>query len=56
VDIGRALRSGLVTRPVAQTLADTAAWAAAHDGEHPGVGLPRERENELLAALSKLQN
>jgi 2'-hydroxyisoflavone reductase len=56
VDIGRALRSGLITRPVAQTVADTAAWAATHDGEHPGVGLPRERENDLLTALSKLQN
>lgn len=56
VDIGRALRSGLITRPAAQTVADTASWAATHDGEHAGVGLPRERENELLAVLSKLQN
>jgi 2'-hydroxyisoflavone reductase len=54
VDIARALQSGLVTRPVAQIVADTAAWAAAHDGEHAGVGLPLERERDLLASLAKL--
>jgi 2'-hydroxyisoflavone reductase len=54
VDIGRALQSGLVTRPVAQIVADTAAWAAVHDGEHAGVGLTLERERDLLMTLAKL--
>jgi 2'-hydroxyisoflavone reductase len=50
VDIGRALASGLVCRPLAQTVADTAAWAVAHDGEHAGVGLGAEREAAVRAA------
>ena len=48
--IDRALATGLHCRPLAQTLADTAAWAAQHDGEHAGVGLTPEREQALLAA------
>jgi len=50
VDITRALQTGLACRPLAQTVADTAAWAVAHDGPHAGVGLAPEREAALLAA------
>jgi 2'-hydroxyisoflavone reductase len=50
VAIARALRTGLVCRPLAQTLADTAAWARADDAEHAGVGLAPDREAALLAA------
>jgi 2'-hydroxyisoflavone reductase len=50
IDIMRALRSGLVCRPLAETVADTAAWAQAHDGPHADVGLSPEREAALLAA------
>jgi 2'-hydroxyisoflavone reductase len=48
-DIRRALATGLQTRPLAQTLADTATWAAGQP-DHPGVGLAPEREAALLAA------
>lgn len=48
-DIKRAKATGFLSRPLAQTLADTAAWAA--DQKPPaGVGLQPEREAELLAA------
>jgi 2'-hydroxyisoflavone reductase len=51
VDIGRALATGLATRPLEQTLADTLAWArAANDPDRPGTGLTREREAALFAA------
>lgn len=49
-DIRRALAAGLRCRPLAQTFADTAAWATAHDGPRAGVGLAPEREAALLAA------
>lgn len=58
-DIARALATGLQCRPMAQTLADIAAWAAANGGgpvqsdgapPRPGVGLAPEREAALLAA------
>ncbi len=52
-DIGRALRSGLRCRPLAQTLADTAAWARLHapgPGGTPPPGLTAQREEALLAA------
>jgi 2'-hydroxyisoflavone reductase len=58
VDITRAVAAGLQCRPLAQTLADTAAWAATvpapagTDGPpRPAVGLAAERESDLLAAL-----
>lgn len=50
VCIARALASGLVCRPLAETLRDTLAWAQAEPREHPGIGLAPERERELLAA------
>lgn len=51
VDIGRARAAGLTTRPLAETLADTAAWARdAQDPERPGTGLAPEREAALRAA------
>jgi 2'-hydroxyisoflavone reductase len=53
VDIRRALASGLRCRPLAETAADTAAWAAAHDGPHAGIGLAPEREAALLAAWAQ---
>jgi 2'-hydroxyisoflavone reductase len=58
-DIGRALATGLHCRPLAQTFADTAAWAAQHGGgplplaggpPRPAVGLSLEREAALLQA------
>ncbi len=57
VSIARAVASGLRCRPLAQTLADTAAWAAAQpavsaagDGpSRPPVGMAPEREAALLA-------
>ena len=58
-DIGRALATGLQCRPLAQTLADTAAWAAEQGGmpaplpgapQRPAVGLAPEREAALRAA------
>ncbi|HSM21889.1 MAG TPA: NAD-dependent epimerase/dehydratase family protein, partial [Rubrivivax sp.] len=59
VDIARALASGLQCRPLAATLADTAAWAAEADRAaagtaegppRPAVGLDAAREAALLAA------
>jgi 2'-hydroxyisoflavone reductase len=57
VDITRAVAAGLRCRPLEQTLADTAAWAAtlaataATDGPaRPATGLVPEREAALLAA------
>jgi 2'-hydroxyisoflavone reductase len=58
-DIGRALATGLQCRPLAQTLADTAAWAAAEGGgpvqsagtpPRPAVGLAPAREAALREA------
>lgn len=48
VDIARARAAGLVCRPLADTLRDTAAWAA-QAPMPPNVGLAAEREAELLA-------
>jgi 2'-hydroxyisoflavone reductase len=48
-DIGRALATGLQCRPLAQTIADTAAWAA-HEGGKPGIGVCASREAALLQA------
>jgi 2'-hydroxyisoflavone reductase len=56
VDITRALDTGLACRPLAQTVMDTAAWAAcappapADAPPRPAVGLAPEREAALLAA------
>ena len=56
VDIGRALATGLQTRPLAQTVTDTASWAASAPPlllggpMRPHVGLSAEREAALVAA------
>jgi 2'-hydroxyisoflavone reductase len=49
VDIRRAVGCGLQNRPLAATLADTAAWAAGVPAQ-AGTGLAAEREASLLAA------
>jgi len=49
--IGRAVATGLVTRAVADTVRETAAWlehAEPVAAGRPAVGLPLEREAELL--------
>lgn len=56
MDIARALASGLQCRPLAQTFADTAAWAATAAPPplsgplRPAVGMTSERERALRAA------
>ena len=55
VDIRRALAAGLSCRPLAQTLTDTAAWAATVAAsvpqamDRPAAGMAPEREADLLA-------
>jgi 2'-hydroxyisoflavone reductase len=57
-DIQRAIASGLQCRPMAQTVADTAAWAASSPPPvlggpmRPNVGLSAQREATLLAAYA----
>jgi 2'-hydroxyisoflavone reductase len=55
--IARALATGLVTRPLAETVADTAAWMrdASGGGLLPNAGLAPEREAEVLAAWKQQQ-
>jgi len=51
VDVSRAVAAGLSFRPLAETVRDTAAWAATReDGHEPEAGLAPERERELLEA------
>jgi 2'-hydroxyisoflavone reductase len=59
VSLARALASGLVCRPLAETLHDTLAWlrslpppGAGVAGAPASAGITREREAELLAALA----
>jgi 2'-hydroxyisoflavone reductase len=58
-DIQRAIASGLQCRPMAQTVADTAAWAATAPPPvlggpmRPSVGLGAQREADLLAAYAQ---
>jgi 2'-hydroxyisoflavone reductase len=50
VDASRARAAGLVTRPVAETVADTRAWDVARGGAAPGTDpFPPEAEQRLLA-------
>lgn len=50
VDIGKALAAGLATRPLAETVRDTLAWAQTRPVDHPWrAGLTPEREAPLLA-------
>jgi 2'-hydroxyisoflavone reductase len=51
VDVSRAVAAGLRFRPVAETLRDTAAWAATREnGQERAAGLAPERERALLEA------
>ena len=47
-DTSRAVAAGLTVRPIAETAADTLAWAATAAPD-PGAAMTREREAELLA-------
>jgi 2'-hydroxyisoflavone reductase len=49
-DVSRAVAAGLRFRPVAETVRDTAAWAATRAEHEPEAGLAAERERELLEA------
>jgi 2'-hydroxyisoflavone reductase len=52
LDLGRAADAGLVTRPWAETAADTRAWLETTGRTLPfECGLPADRERELLAEL-----
>lgn len=49
-DCSRAIAAGLTFRPVAETVADTLAWAQSRPADHPWrAGLSAEQEAELLA-------
>jgi 2'-hydroxyisoflavone reductase len=53
VSVERAIAAGLTFRPLEATILDTLAWsrsAPAAETSRPGVGLSREKEQELLAA------
>ena len=53
VDAARAVSAGLRFRPLAETIADTLAWARSGEGPaDPPAGLDHDRERELLASLS----
>jgi 2'-hydroxyisoflavone reductase len=49
-DVSRAVAAGLRFRPVAETVRDTAEWAATRGEHEPEAGLAPERERELLEA------
>jgi 2'-hydroxyisoflavone reductase len=49
-DVSRAVAAGLRFRPVAETVRDTAEWAATRGEHEPEAGLASERERELLEA------
>jgi 2'-hydroxyisoflavone reductase len=51
IPIERALATGLVHRPLAETIADTLAWARERQSSHSWkAGLSPEREKALLEA------
>ena len=51
VDVSPALEKGMQSRPLAETVRDTLAWAEASTDDRPlRAGLAPERETELLAA------
>jgi 2'-hydroxyisoflavone reductase len=50
VPVAKAVAAGLTFRPLAETIADTLAWDKERElPRAEGVGLSREREQELLA-------
>jgi 2'-hydroxyisoflavone reductase len=51
-DIGRALAAGLLCRPLAQTVTDTASWAVG-EVDKPDIGITAEREAALLHAWER---
>ncbi|MCK5943550.1 MAG: epimerase, partial [Planctomycetes bacterium] len=52
----RAIAAGLSFRPIAQTIADTAAWVRDERGDKPWrAGMTAAREAELLAVWRKRQ-
>lgn len=55
MDISSALQSGLVCRPLADTIRDTLAWHATRPVEPLKAGINRERETELLKAWTERQ-
>ena len=56
VDVSKAIATGLTFRPLAETVRDTLAWAAARPADHPWrAGLTSEREAELLDLLNHVQ-
>jgi len=61
VSVARAVATGLVTRPLRETIADTLAWTGSADyrppaGPYAKVGLPPDREAELLALWANRAN
>ncbi|MFN8413299.1 MAG: SDR family oxidoreductase [Anaerolineales bacterium] len=56
IDVSKAVRDGLVFRPLAETVKDTLAWASEFPAEHEWkAGLGEEREKELLKQLNHVQ-
>ena len=54
IDTQRAMQAGLVTRPLSQTVADTAAWLATRDNRHAWQHvLSDARERQILSALKR---
>ena len=52
VDVSKAIQSGLIFRPLEETLRDTVEWAKTRPVDHEWkAGLTAEREAEVLAAL-----
>ncbi len=52
-DVSGAVALGLKTRPTAETVRDTLAWASGREGHEMKVGIDRAREKELLDAWQK---
>jgi 2'-hydroxyisoflavone reductase len=52
VDASRALAAGLTFRPLAQTVADTLAWAGDDPAALGSAGMAPEKEASLLRALA----
>jgi 2'-hydroxyisoflavone reductase len=49
IDCGKAIAAGLCFRPLAETIADTLAWANARPADHQWrAGLATEKEQQIL--------
>jgi 2'-hydroxyisoflavone reductase len=53
LDVARAVAAGLLFRPLAQTVADTLAWAGDDPAALAGAGIAPEKEASLLAGLAR---